>query len=578
MAEGEKTMDGMIGQQLSFTDATKASIDAKIEGRPTAWIDERTVDLREIYSNSRNFYACSDIEQLAQSIKCFGLMENLTAVEKPNGQGQKYRIVAGERRWRALKMLVEEGHPEFYKVSCTIIAGDSLDDDQEMMRLIAANQYRQKTFREQSEEIRQVKQILQKEESAEGGRLRDAVSRMTGLSGTKIAQIEAIDHNLIGAFRDALKSGDITFSAAYELSGLPSEEQAKLYGDHMMGQQLSVQQIRELKAELAQAKKEMDGQMDISDFLQDEEEEQETAEGTLQEATEDIKPAEGDLQPAEGAEPDLYAENMEPTDEEVADAWSQVKIRIQISEDTTKTGLREQLRRHLGSSWRGFTTGTCEKTWHVDCDPVAIRIGAVSPDGRHVDRKKLTWNQFVNRVIALGLFEPAPELVDAHPQAQESLCYSCSNYELCPQKQTNVTKCDSFADRKEAQKTEEQRYNEEQDRIDRETKQKLQKMQEDAAEEKPVPAGRSWRTVRVSETFLDNVISRKVPYMIMRRDLMPYRTGDIMLLIGMKDGVHTGKKVEVRVTCVDTSHTSSGIVEGYAVLGIMPADEKEDKA
>lgn len=84
--------------------------------------------------------------------------------------------------------------------------------------------------------------------------------------------------------------------------------------------------------------------------------------------------------------------------------------------------------------------------------------------------------------------------------------------------------------------------------------------------------------MRVSETFLDNVISRKVPYMIMRRDLMPYRTGDIMLLIGMKDGVHTGKKVEVRVTCVDTSHTSSGIVEGYAVLGIMPADEKEDKA
>ena len=323
-------------------------------------------------------------------------------------------------------MLVEEGHLEFYKVSCTILAGDSLDDDQEMMRLIAANQYRQKTFREQSEEIKQVKQILQKDASAEGGRLRDAVSRMTGISSTKIAQIEAIDHNLIGAFRDALKSGDITFSAAYELSGLPSDEQAKLYGAHMTGQQLSVQQIRDLKAELSEAKKEIDGQMVLEDFLQTGEEEQEVAEGVQQEAAEGHEPAGGDTRPAEGAVPDLYAENLEPTDEEIADAWSQVKIRIQISEDTTKTGLREQLRRHLGSSWRGFTTGTCEKTWHVDCDPVAIRIGAVSPDGRHVDRKKLTWNQFVNRVIALGLFEPAPELVDAHPQAQESICYSCA--------------------------------------------------------------------------------------------------------------------------------------------------------
>lgn len=577
MAEGEKTMDGMSGQQLSFTDATKASIDAKIEGKPTAWIDERTVDLREIYSNSRNFYACSDIEQLAQSIKCFGLMENLTAVEKPNGQGQKYRIVAGERRWRALKMLVEEGRPEFYKVSCTILAGDSLDDDQEMMRLIAANQYRQKTFREQSEEIRQVKQILQKDASAEGGRLRDAVSRMTGISSTKIAQIEAIDHNLIGAFRDALKSGDITFSAAYELSGLPSDEQAKLYGAHMTGQQLSVQQIRDLKAELSEAKKEIDGQMVLEDFIQAGEEEQEAAEGVQQEAAEGHDPAERDTQPAEGAEPDLYAENLEPTDEEITDAWKQVRFRVQVSNETTRTGLLELLKRHMGSGWSGFSVHEAS-IWYVNCDPVGIQLNARSKGDNRVGRKRITWKAFVDKVIALDLFKPAPELVDAHPKAQESICYSCDNYERCAQKQTNVTKCDSFIDRKEARKKEEQRYNEEQDRIDRETKQKLQEMQEDAAEEKPVPAGRSWRTVRVSETFLDNVISRKVPYMIMRRDLMPYRTGDVMLLIGMKDGVHTGKKVEVRVTCVDTSHTSSGIVEGYAVLGIMPADEKEDKA
>ena len=441
-------------------DVIKRACEAKIEGKPVAWIDTHTIDIREIYSNSRNFYACSDIEQLAQSIKCFGLMENLTVVDRPNGDGKRYRIVAGERRWRALKMLAEQGHTEFCKVTCVIIDGEELDDNQEMLRLIAANQYRQKTFTEQSEEIRQIKQILQNDPAAEGGRIRDAVSRLTGISGTKIAQIEAIDHNLIGAFRDALKGGDIAFSVAYELSGLPSEEQARLYGGYMMGDQLSVQQIRDLKAEMAEADKEMDGQMTLDDFAEDLQPD-EAPEADPEEDPEE--PAE-----AEGAAADPYAEGLDPTDQEIADAWDRVKDRIQISSETTKTGLLELLKRRMGSAWQGSSVRDAS---------ICIRLEAESQDGRKASRKRVTWKAFANKVIAAGLFTPAPELVDAHPQAKESICYSCDNYEHCAQKQTNVTTCDSYVDRKVARKTEEQRYSEEQDRIDRETKKKLQEME-----------------------------------------------------------------------------------------------------
>ena len=518
-------------------DVSKRACEAKIEGKPVAWITPHAIDIREIYSNSRNFYACSDIEQLAQSIKCFGLMENLTVVDRPNGDGKRYRIVAGERRWRALKMLAEQGHTEFCRVTCVIIDGKELDDNQEMLRLIAANQYRQKTFTEQSEEIRQIKQILQNDPTAEGGRIRDAVSRLTGISGTKIAQIEAIDHNLIGAFRDALKGGDIAFSVAYELSGLPSEEQAKLYGGYMMGDQLSVQQIRDLKAEMAEA---------------------------------------------EGTAADPYAEGLDPTDQEIADAWDRVKDRIQIRSETTKTGLLELLKRRMGSGRWGFSVDDAS-IWYISCDPVGIRLQAESPDGREASRKRVTWKAFADKVIAAGLFTPAPELVDAHPQAKESICYSCDNYEHCAQKQTNVTTCDSYVDRKEARKTEEQRYSEEQDRIDRETKKKLQEMegQKEAEKAKTGPDEKSFRqrglrTMRVSEKMLDDINTQRIPYMIVMQDKqMPYKQGDRLLLLAVKDGAHTGKTMKACITCVDDAGSSSGIVEGYAVIGVMDIYDAE---
>ena len=555
-------------------DVIKRACEAKIEGKPVAWIDTHAIDIREIYSNSRNFYACSDIEQLAQSIKCFGLMENLTVVDRPNGDGKRYRIVAGERRWRALKMLAEQGHTEFYKVTCVIIDGKELDDNQEMLRLIAANQYRQKTFTEQSEEIRQIKQILQNDPAAEGGRIRDAVSRLTGISGTKIAQIEAIDHNLIGAFRDALKGGDIAFSVAYELSGLPSEEQAKLYGGYMMGDQLSVQQIRDLKAEMAEADKEMDGQMTPDDFAED-----------LQpDKAPEADPEEDPEEPAEaeGAAADPYAEGLDPTDQEIADAWDRVKDRIQISSETTKTGLLELLKRRMGSGWQGFSVHDAS-IWYINCDPVGIRLEAESPDGREASRKRVTWKAFADKVIAAGLFTPAPELVDAHPQAKESICYNCDNYEHCAQKQTNVTTCDSYVDRKEARKTEEQRYSEEQDRIDRDTKKKLQEMedQKEAEKAKTGPDEKSFRqrglrTMRVSEKMLDDINTQRIPYMIVMQDKqMPYREGDRLLLLAVKDGAHTGKTMKACITCVDDAGSSSGIVEGYAVIGVMDIYDAE---
>ena len=58
-------------------------------------------------------------EELANKILLVGLMENLAVVYAPSEQGE-YRIIAGERRWEALKLLVSKGYKEFETVTCQI--------------------------------------------------------------------------------------------------------------------------------------------------------------------------------------------------------------------------------------------------------------------------------------------------------------------------------------------------------------------------------------------------------------------------------------------------------------------------
>ena len=54
-----------------------------------------------------------------------------------------------------------------------------------------------------------------------------------------------------------------------------------------------------------------------------------------------------------------------------------------------------------------------------------------------------------------------------HPENITSICYSCLNYSTCNVKTGTCQKCDEYVNKAEAEKTEEQRYSEEQDRIEK---------------------------------------------------------------------------------------------------------------
>lgn len=228
-----------MGTGWNVMDALNKKTQSAAEDNKTkARFRTKDIAIKQLYSNDKNFYSITGIEQLASEILAVGLIENLTVVYDPCERGE-YRIVAGERRWRALTYLVEEGYKEFAVATCKIKT--PAEENEEMIELILANGYRNKTVADILEEQKKLEETLKymKENGLtlhgyklDSGRLRNVIANMMQVSSTKIAQIESINKKLIPEFAEELKDGRLTFSAAYEISKLSADIQEEMLEHH----------------------------------------------------------------------------------------------------------------------------------------------------------------------------------------------------------------------------------------------------------------------------------------------------------------------------------------------------------
>ena len=163
--------------------------------------------------------------------------------------------------------------------------------------------------------------------------------------------------------------------------------------------------------------------------------------------------------------------------------------------------------------------------------------------------------------------EQQPEYVDPQPENMTSLCYSCTHYEECHDKTATVTNCNAYENRREAQKTDEERYNEEQAAIDRETQKKLREMQQEEKMQHLPSDERKEKTIRVSPDKMKAVaIDHTRPYMILKND--DYREGDTVKLIEFAEGRATGNTADMKIICMDDDTTSSALEDGYCVIAL----------
>ena len=116
-----------------------------------------------------------------------------------------------------------------------------------------------------------------------------------------------------------------------------------------------------------------------------------------------------------------------------------------------------------------------------------------------------------------------------------------------------------------AQKNEQQKYNKQQARIDRETKKKLQE-QEDQEKMEHLPSDEPKKTkqLRMAASYYDDVLSGKMSFWFCKND--NFHVGDSLDLMEFKEGRHTGRNIQTEITYILEDYT--GLEDGYCILAI----------
>ena len=164
--------------------------------------------------------------------------------------------------------------------------------------------------------------------------------------------------------------------------------------------------------------------------------------------------------------------------------------------------------------------------------------------------------------------KPGDDYETPHPEGITSICYRCSRYLECNVKTSTCTSCDQYIDKKEAEKTEQQRYDEEQAAIDRETK---RKMQEREQEEKMqhLPSDDKKKTIRLSCDAFDRIRNKTQTFLIVKSTEIS--ESSTIIAMEFREGRATGEQMQLRVNHLEDSSTSSALVDGYCVIGIEEA-------
>ena len=167
-----------------------------------------------------------------------------------------------------------------------------------------------------------------------------------------------------------------------------------------------------------------------------------------------------------------------------------------------------------------------------------------------------------------GAGEPQEEYVDPQPDTVTSLCYSCNNYETCHEKKSTVTSCNAYIDRKEAQKTDEQRYNEEQAELDKQTRQKLrEQQQEEKMSQLPSDGEAKKHEIITAAGKCEEIESGKLTFLLLKKD--GYKEGEEITLVEHEDGSATGRKICVTVQYIWQDWT--GLDDDYCIIGFKVA-------
>lgn len=197
----------------------------KIEAKKA--FNYQVVPIDKIQPNPMNDYPMEDIEELNETIAKVGLIHILKLKQIEEG----FRIISGERRYRAIKLGLENGQPEFDKFKIGIpamIEDKTTDEIQEEIQLILANEeVRGNDEARKRKKIARLAELyrIKNEQTGENHSITKQISTDLGLKERQVQRYNAVNNKLIPTLQDALDNSKINLSKAAQFAAMDETTQ-----------------------------------------------------------------------------------------------------------------------------------------------------------------------------------------------------------------------------------------------------------------------------------------------------------------------------------------------------------------
>lgn len=192
------------------------------------------ISIDDIIPNEKNTrYPQIDIESLSASIEDRGLLHNL--VVKPIDD-DKYKLISGERRWRAIGLLRTNNLSRFEELfpggllPCKIQNSNS-EIDEEIDLIIANHETRSIDIKDRLADINQLATLYKMRDDGENKSihaLSEIIAKHLDVSARQIHKYLSLD-KLIPELYEAFQNGDLSITQASKLATLGETEQLYLY-------------------------------------------------------------------------------------------------------------------------------------------------------------------------------------------------------------------------------------------------------------------------------------------------------------------------------------------------------------
>lgn len=218
-----------------------------------AEIQRRTeyIPYGHIHPNSRNKMSMQGLEALASQIKNSGLEQPLVVYQREDGE---YTLLTGERRYRAIGMLIESGEWDKDKpVECKVKDLDRMSlpldfEGKEMLSILVTNQNRNKTDADKAFEVENWTKLISELRSkgveylvseydeqgnfVQSGKIagvntKEVIAEQMGIASGQVAKFNKVENRGSESLKEALKNNRINVNNAARVAGMDTEEQEK---------------------------------------------------------------------------------------------------------------------------------------------------------------------------------------------------------------------------------------------------------------------------------------------------------------------------------------------------------------